>query len=285
LRGNLPQVDSLAVATADDGVPAATPTSGRYTVNAVASALGIFAKVVDDGSTSLHAAADAVGVSRSTAYRLLTTLTDLGLLERIPGGGYMPGIEAFRWATRLLEQLDLREIANPILRQLREEQGESVNLALLQGSELIYVEVFESPGILRTVESVGTRVPLHAAAIGKAVAAYVDESHLGQLLGPEPYPRLTSGTITTWSKLAKELAAIREAGYALDLENVEPGVVCIGAPIFRNGRIAGAVSLSGPRTRLTDKAIRTLTPTVCDAAARITGSLSPALAAEDGSSS
>jgi DNA-binding IclR family transcriptional regulator len=128
-------------------------------------------------------------------------------------------------------------------------------------------------------------VPLHAAAIGKAVAAHLDESLLGQLLGPEPYPRLTAGTITTRSKLAKELAAIREAGYALDLESVEPGVVCIGAPIFRNGRIAGAVSLSGPRTRLTDKAIRALTPTVGDAAARITSNLSPPLTAEDGSAS
>src|SRR5262245_40112371 len=121
-----------------DAVEVVPGSAGRYTVNAVASALIIFAKVVEDGSTSLDGAAQAAGVSRSTAYRLLATLTDLGLLERIPGGGYMPGVEAFRWATRLLDHFDLSNAARPILLQLREDCGETANLALFQGSELIY---------------------------------------------------------------------------------------------------------------------------------------------------
>src|SRR5262245_15188485 len=249
--------------------------SSRYTVNAVASALVIFAKVVEDGSTSLDAAAQAAGVSRSTAYRLLATLTDLGLLERIPGGGYMPGVEAFRWATRLLDHLDLSKAATPILLRLREECGETANLALFQGSELIYAEVFESPGILRTVENVGSSVPLRAAAIGKAVAAYLDEQLLRRMLGPEPYPVLTTQTLTTWSELEEDLAAIRERGHALDLESVEPGVVCIAAPIFRSGRVVGAISLSGPRTRLTEPRHADLAAVVSDAGAEVSRLLSP----------
>jgi IclR family acetate operon transcriptional repressor len=261
----------------NDGVAAAPGAfASRYTVNAVATALRIFGKVVEDGSTSLEGAAEAAGVSRSTAYRLLATLTSLGLLERIPGGGYMPGPQAFLWATRLLEQLDLKDLSTPILQRLREERGESVNLALLQGTELIYVQVFESPGILRTVESVGSRVPLHAAAIGKAVAAFVDPEQLSQLLGDEPYPRLTANTVTTRIALERELETIRESGYSLDLESVEPGVVCIGAPVFRGGRVAGAISLSGPRARVTDAAIRELTPVVVEAGSTISASLSPA---------
>ena len=247
---------------------------GRYTVNAVASALVIFAKVVEDGSTSLDGAAQAAGVSRSTAYRLLATLTDLGLLERIPGGGYMPGVEAFRWATRLLEHFDLSKATNPFLLQLREDCGETANLAVLQGSELIYAEVFESPGILRTVESVGSRVPLHAAAIGKSVAAYLDPPLLRRMLGAEPYPRLTQQTLTTWPELEKDLAAIRGQGYALDLESVEPGVACIAAPIFRSGRVAGAISLSGPRTRLNESRVSDLAAVVSDAASEISRLLS-----------
>ncbi len=259
----------------NDGVVVSPAASGRYTVNAVASALVIFAKVVEDGSTSLDGAAAAAGVSRSTAYRLLATLTDLGLLERIPGGGYMPGLEAFRWANGLLEHFGLSKVASPILRELREENGETANLALLQGSELIYVEVFESPGILRTVESVGSRVPLHAAAIGKAVAAFLDPPTLSHMLEPEPYSRLTPETLTTWSELEGELGAVREQGYSLDLGSVEPGVACVAAPIFRGGHVAGAISLSGPRTRLTDARLDELASVVCEAGAKITQLLSP----------
>ena len=259
----------------DDGVAVAPAASSRYTVNAVTSALVIFAKVVEDGSTSLDGAADVAGVSRSTAYRLLATLTDLGLLDRIRGGGYMPGAEAFRWASNLMEHFDLAKVAMPILRQLREQRGESVNLALLQGSQLIWVEVLESPGVLRTVEKVGSRVPLHAAAAGKAVAAFLDQPQLARLLGPEPYERLTPETLTTWGELDGELVSIRTNGHSLDLESVELGVACVAAPIFHGGRVAGAVSLSGPRTRLTDARLAELAPVVCSAGSEISQLLSP----------
>jgi len=259
----------------DDGVALGRAAPGRYTVNAVASAVVIFAKVVEDGFTSLDGAAEAAGVSRSTAYRLLATLTALRLLERIPGGGYMPGVEAFRWATGLLEHVNLSKIAKPILRQLREDQGETVNLALIQGSELIYVDVFESPGVLRTVEDIGSRVPLHAAAVGKAVAAFLEQPLLSRMLGPEPYPRLTPNTLTSWSELEPELAGIHDAGYSLDLESVNHGVGCIAAPVFRSGGIVGAISLSGPRTRLSDERLAELAPIVCAAAAEVSHLLSP----------
>jgi len=202
-------------------------------------------------------------------------LNDLGLLERIPGGGYMPGPEAFRWATRLLDHFDLSRAAIPILLRLRDECGETSNLALFQGSELIYAEVFESPGILRTVEQAGSRVPIHAAALGKAVAAHLEQPLLRGLLGAEPYPRLTPETATTWRELEQELATIRDSGRALDIEGVEPGVVCIAAPIFRTGRVIGAVSISGPRTRLTAARLEAVGIDVSDAAAEISALISP----------
>jgi DNA-binding IclR family transcriptional regulator len=247
--------------------------SGRYSVNAVVSALTIFGKVVDDGSTSLEDAAKEAGVARSTAFRLLTTLTELGLLERLPGGGYVPGTEGVRWAGRILAHFDPRKIAAPVLERLREETNESANFALLRGSELVYVMVYEGTGTLRTVEEIGSKVPLHAAAVGKCVAAFLDEDRLVAMLGDEPYQRFTSQTKTRLADLTPELDGVRSSGYAVDIVGVEPGVACVAAPIFRGDLIAGALSLSGPRARLTDERLEELAEVVVGACREITSRL------------
>jgi IclR family acetate operon transcriptional repressor len=249
-----------------DTRPEASARLGRYSINAVTSAIAILDAVVEHGSTTLEGAAAAAGVSRSTAYRLLVTLQDLGLLQRAPGGGYGPGPSAFRWAGRLLEQLDLRTIARPTLHRLRDESGESANLALLRGGELLYVDVLESPGTLRTVEAPGSPAPLHAAAIGKAVAAHLEPEELTLLLGEEAFPVYTPATITDRASLDAELEKIRREGYSLDVEAVEFGVACVAAPIFVNGRVAGAISLSGPRTRMSTRRLRELASAVREAA-------------------
>ena len=227
--------------------------TARYSVNAVTSALAVFGAVVDQGTVSLETAAAVADVSRSTAYRLVMTLSDLGLVDRAAGGGYQPGPTAYQWASKLLDQLDVRSLAAPGMRRLWRESGESVNLALLRDSELVYVEALESPGMLRTVEEVGTNVPIHAAAIGKAVAAHLEPDHLARLLPPEPYPSLGPGGVTTWPQLRAKLETVRADGFALDMEEVAEGVACVAAPVLSNGRVLGAISLSGPRTRMTDE--------------------------------
>ena len=243
-----------------------TETSARYSVNAVTSAMSVFAAVVQQGSISLDQAAAVAEVSRSTAYRLVVTLTELGLVEKIPAGGYGPGPMAFQWAGKLLNQLDVRSIAHPSMRRLRDETGESVNLALLTTSELVYVDSLESPGLLRTVEEVGTVVPVHAAAIGKAVAAFLPPDQLGRLLPPEPYRKLGPKTIRTWPALTAQLEEVRSRGYALDVEEVAEGVVCVAAPILVGARAVGAMSLSGPRARLSDERLVNLGTQIMKAA-------------------
>lgn len=246
-----------------------SPDPARYSVNAVTSALAVFGAVVDHGAVSLEAAAAVAGVSRSTAYRLVMTLSDVGLVDRAPGGGYQPGPSAYQWATKLLDQLDVRSVAAPGLRRLWRDTAESVNLALLRDTELVYVEALESPGMLRTVEEVGTIVPVHAAAIGKAVAAHLETDHLSRLLPAEPYPALGPRSITNWRELSANLEEIRSRGYSLDVEEVAEGVACVAAPVLPNGRVVGAISLSGPRTRMTDERLEQLGEQVRAVAAEI----------------
>jgi IclR family transcriptional regulator, acetate operon repressor len=256
-----------AITSSTGKLPA--PAGGRYSISAVANALSILDKIVALGVITLDEAAAAADVSRSTAYRLLVTLTDFGLVERLPGGGYQPGTQALRWAANLLQGIDLQQIALPVLRRLRETTSESANFALLRGNAVVYTAVLESPGTLRTVEAVGSDVPLYAAAIGKAVAAFLEPDKLSTMLPTEPYPRLTEKTITSLVKLKTELQHVRDAGYALDVEGVEAGVACVASPVFYQGSIAGAVSLSGPRARLTDESLSQLAPVVQSASEEI----------------
>lgn len=233
---------------------AETSNKQRYNVSAVVHALEILGLISTHGVILLDEAAEATGVSKSTAYRLLTTLELSGLVERTPPRGFRPGAEALRWANSILSHLDVRILADPHLRRLQAYTGETVNLAILRSSQLVYVRVLESGASLRAAWA-GLYVPFHAAALGKAVAAQLEPSRLAQMLEPEPYEAFTKLTATTWSKVSAELELVRARGYATDLEEVSPGVACVAAPIFAGRRVVGALSVSAPRVRMTDALI------------------------------
>ena len=190
----------------------------RYTIEAVANALAILGAIVGRDALGLGEAAEIAGVSKSTAYRLLATLEGAGLVERLPEGGYRPGIEAVRWASRLLDQLDVRRVASPLLRRLRDDVGETVNLAILRDGSLVYVDILESPSPFRMADSVGAIAPIHATALGKSWRSTSSPRRLAAILGPEPYRALTAKTPDDLAP-AQRAASTRPArdGYATDL--------------------------------------------------------------------
>lgn len=246
----------------------------RYSIGAVSKALVLLGALADHRSLSLGDAAEAAGVSKSSAYRLMATLEAAELAERLPEGGYRAGAGAVRWASRLLGQLDLRTVAEPTLRRLRDETGETVNLAVLRDTGLIYVQILASRSPLRMADVPGASVPIHATALGKAVAVHLEPARLGQLLGPEPYAQMTPATATTWSDLALRLDEVRGAGYATDVEEVATGVACVAAAILADSRVAGAISVSAPRARMDDSRIPVAGRLVAEAAKSISVRLS-----------
>ena len=254
---------------ANDDRPSRQQRAGRYTIDAVANALAIVGAIASREVLGLGEAAEVAGVSKSTAYRLLATLEAAGLVERLPEGGYRAGIEAVRWASQLLGQLDVRRVAAPTLRQLRDETGETVNLAILRESSLVYVDILESPAAFRMADVPGAIAPIHATALGKAVAVHLDPVRLAAILGPEPYEELTPNTARTWHDLSARLAQARTSGYAVDLEEAAAGVVCVAAPILLRDQVAGAVSVSAPRARMSDERIGEVGALVLDATFRI----------------
>ena len=261
---------------ATNGRSARQRQAERYSIGAVENALVLLRAIAEQDVLGLGEAAELAGVSKSTAYRLLATLEVAGLAERLPESGYRAGVEAMRWASRLLAGLDVRTVALPALKRLRDETGETVNLAILRDSSLVYVEILESPAAFRMADVPGSVVPIHATALGKAIAVHLEPKRLAAVLGPEPYERFTAETPTTWQAFNASLAATRTTGYGVDMEEMSIGVACVGAAVLTGGGVVGAMSVSAPRARMTDARIEDVGQRIVALAAEVSQRLAPA---------
>ncbi|MBT2446780.1 IclR family transcriptional regulator [Streptomyces sp. ISL-43] len=154
-----------------------------------------------------------------------------------------------------------------LLELLRECTGQAVHLALRSGNALMYIRKIESDQPFRTASRVGTRIPMHATAVGKAVLAHLPPEEAEEILRAAGMPALTPRTLTDRARLATELNRVRAHGYAVDDEESEPSVRCLGAPVFdRDGVPVGAVSLTGVTFLTTREELERFSPTLLEAA-------------------
>jgi DNA-binding IclR family transcriptional regulator len=138
-----------------------------------------------------------------------------------------------------------------VMRRLAEELGEGVALGVREGTQAMYVEQFEAKSAVRMTARLGSRMPLHCTAVGKVLVAWLWESRIDEIVGPEPYAQVAEATLTRRADLLRELARVRERGYALDAQEYEADVRCIAAPVRnREGEVVAAVSVSAPAGRL-----------------------------------
>lgn len=192
-------------------------------------------------------------VPKSTTSYLLRTLLDKGYVRRDAAGDYRLTMRLVELSGQALRSLGLREAAQPVLRRLVAETETTAHLAVLDGAEAVYVERVPSPGFIQVNTWVGRRMPVHSTSVGKALAAYLDDAALADLLAGRALERFTPKTIVSEARLRAELKKIREAGVSVDDEENTPGIRCVAAPIFSGlGATMGgsapvaAVSLTGP---------------------------------------
>ncbi len=214
-----------------------------------------------------------VGLSVSTAHRLLTTLEQQGYVRCHPGTRrWSIGVQAFIVGSAFAQARDLVEIARPRMRSLMEESGETVNFAVLDGGEAVFLAQVECRQMMRALAPPGVRVPLHCSGLGKALLAALPEAEIGRILRRRGLPRLTPRTLTTVARLRADLARSRERGYAFDDEEHSIGLRCVAAAVLdEHGEPVGAVSLSAPAVRLPDERIARLAALVRGTAAAIAG--------------
>jgi IclR family transcriptional regulator, acetate operon repressor len=209
---------------------------------------------------SLSDLSQQVGLSVSTAHRLLTTLEQQGYVRCHPGTrAWSIGVQAFIVGSAFIKARDLLEIARPRMRSLMEQSGETVNFAVLDGGEAVFLAQVECRQMMRALAPPGVRVPLHCSGLGKALLASLPEAEVARILRRHGLPRLTPRTLTTVARLRADLERSRERGYALDDEEHSIGLRCVAASVLdEHGEPTGAVSLSGPAVRLPDERIATL---------------------------
>jgi len=224
-------------------------------VRSVSRALRILDVLAEtEGGIRVTELGEHTGLNASTAHRLLNTLLEQGYVRQDPESKkYLLGAKSLRLAYAALSHFDIRGESLSLLRQLSEKVHESTNLALLTGDEATYVAQVPAARPVQMFTQLGSRVPLYCTGVGKAILANLPESAVAGLLDGE-LAVFTDTTITDKEQLAAELEAIRTRGYAIDNEEREVGVRCVAAPVFRaDGKVVGAVSISGPSARVSSE--------------------------------
>lgn len=255
----------------------ARSTAASHHVQSLARALALLNRIAasPDSGASLTDLAQQVGLAPSTAHRLLTTLEQERYVRFDPDGRlWSIGVQAFISGCAFTKTRSLVALARPHMRLLMENCGETVNLAVEEQGEAVYLAQVECREVMRAFARPGSRVLMHCSAVGKAMLSTVSPKYLAAVLQRHGMPRLTVKTITAPATLRAELDRVRNARFATDDEENAIGLRCIAAPIFdeTNDAIA-AVSTSGPMARITDERMVELGAAVCATALAISGEM------------
>ncbi len=227
-------------------------------------------------SVGLRELAAESGFPPSTVHRLLGILTNCHFMTQDSGTNkYRLSLKFLELGAAVREDLDVVAVARPHMSALMTATSETVNLAFFDSAEVIYVDqVANSNSLLRIFTRVGTRVPLHCTGVGKVRLASMPDESVAEYWRSAKKERYTVNTIKDEQRLARELQKIRRLGYAVDTEEMEIGVRCVASLIRQDrARLVGAVSISGPSSRLTDDKITSLGELVRQTAGRIAADL------------
>jgi DNA-binding IclR family transcriptional regulator len=254
---------------------AANAAKQRYEIAVVARALDIVSDLARGKTHTTASVAKLTGISSASAYRLLVTLESRGFVAHDPGARSWRLGHAFFTASSSSIREQLRAAALPRLTRLRDEQLETVNLALYAHGEIVYLDVLESPLRFRMSGAPGERAPIHATALGRAVLATLPEELREPIVGHLVYEQLTDRTIAGIEPLRAEIEATATRGWGVEHGETEIGVSCFGAAVRGpDDSPVGAISISVPDARLTPDRERLLGEAVAEAAADIAAAMS-----------
>ncbi|HVY57744.1 MAG TPA: IclR family transcriptional regulator [Xanthobacteraceae bacterium] len=249
--------------------------AGVHRLSSVATAFHLLkAFSEEEVEIGISALAKRLGVAKSTVHRLAVTLVSEGMLERNPETGrYRLGIALFRLGALVRQRMDVSNEARPYLFDLREKTNESVHLAVLDGTEIMYVYNMESTHAIRMRSDIGVRKPAYCTAEGQAILAFRPPEVIEQILR-KGLPARTPQTITDPAELRKALDLVRQRGCAVEDEESEIGMRCIAAPVRNDaGEVVAAVGVAGPVSRLSKKALTSFIPHLIETAASISARL------------
>ena len=195
---------------------------------------------------------ERTGLHKATAHRVLMALNHNGFVERDADSGlYRLGLVLFHLGEVAVSRLTLREVAGRFLRDLTDKTQETSHVAVLDGLDVLYVDKIEGPHALRMPSRLGRRIPAYCTSLGKAMLSCLTDDQVRQLFKGHRFVAHTSRTVRDVDALLRDLVVVRRRGWAVDDEEIEAGLRCVGAPIHDyTGGLAGAISVAAPSARL-----------------------------------
>lgn len=222
---------------------------------------------------------DAVGVSelcklldipKTSAFFILNTLVQHRYITKTEDDKYMLGSLFIGLGINVLNKINIRSVAKPYMQELLSKTGFTVHLAVLDQDEPMFIEKIETQTFVKFSTYVGERLPIHASSVGKALASQLPEDQLDAILAKVGLPAKTENTITSINEFKAALETVRVQGYAVEDEEAEYGIRCIGAPIFNHdGKLTAAISITALRSDLPVQDIPTIGLNVKDTALQI----------------
>lgn len=271
------------VAKPDAGEESPQRSKGRHSVQVIARAANVLRGLEGENEgLSLGQIAQRLGLARSTVQRIVDALSEEQfVIAASPTSGVRLGPALVRLAAAA--RVDFDQITRPLLAELSNEVGETVDLSVLKGSQAVFTDQVQGAHRLRAVSAVGEALPLHCSANGKALLSVIDEQKVEKLLRL-PLPRLTANTIVQRSELVKVIESVRRLGVAYDIEEHTEGICAVGTAFIDPIGRAVAISIPVPTTRFNSKRLKgLLTRQILLARSRMLDSLGASLGANGGS--
>lgn len=202
---------------------------------------------------SLKILSAETGLHPSTAFRILASLSEQGFVERTSRGNYQLGVKLMQLGSRVSSGVDIRKVALPLMELLRDRLGETVNLTVREGDEVVYIERALARRMMRVEQVIGSRAPLHVTAVGKLMLGVQGEAECRSYAKRSKLPAFTVNTHTKVAGLIQNCSAAAKCGYSFDNEEAELGVGCIGALVHdASGQVVAGLSVSAPIERRRD---------------------------------
>jgi DNA-binding IclR family transcriptional regulator len=253
------------------------PRSDNDRVKSLEKGLRLLILLADQKSAvSLEAITSLSGLNKTTCFRLLKTMQDMGFVEQEPGSKrYLLGPRNIALGAVAMNRLHLRHMALPVMKRLKDSLGETINFSVLIGTEIMFIERLEAEHIVSAHHDIGDRLPVHCTCMGKAILAHLPQDRLDLLIDQIQFSPKTANTITSRQALLDELQRIRSEGLSYNLEELEKGLCAVAAPILDySGHAVAALNVSFPLMRHDKKeALKKFAPQIKKAGIELSGML------------
>ena len=231
--------------------------SDYYTIHSIVKAFRIIELLVTQREFELSELCRLLNYPKTTVHRILLTLQSMGYVKQnTENQKYQASLRFFEIGQKAIDTSNLIEAAHKYMVQLSENTGETVNLGILDEIHIVCIDKVPSKQALKHEQPIGTKVKAYCTSFGKAVLAFLPEQQRTELFSKHSISPCTSNSLKSIREIEREIQTILDRGYAVDIEEAEYGVTCVGAPIFDyTGKVVAGMSIAGPTARIKEQNI------------------------------